>query len=70
MYGVFVFWRGFFKGPKQLEEPVKGAVKTWLATIPGKGFFVILRLYGPTKAFYDQAWKPDDVEKYSPTSGT
>jgi hypothetical protein len=22
-YGVFVFWRGFFKDPKQLEEPVK-----------------------------------------------
>ena len=21
-YGVFVFWRGFFKDPKQLEEPV------------------------------------------------
>ena len=22
-YGVFVFWRGFFKDPKQLEEPVE-----------------------------------------------
>jgi hypothetical protein len=22
-YGVFVFWRGFFKDPKQLEEPVR-----------------------------------------------
>jgi hypothetical protein len=22
-YGVFVFWRGFFKDPKQLEDPVK-----------------------------------------------
>jgi hypothetical protein len=22
-YGVFVFWRGFFKDPKQLDEPVK-----------------------------------------------
>jgi len=50
-------------GPKS-----PGSGKPWLATIPGKGFFVILRLYGPTKAFYDQAWKPDDVEKYSPTS--
>ena len=22
-YGVFVFWRGFFRDPKQLEEPVR-----------------------------------------------
>ena len=28
-----------------------------------KGFFVILRLYGPTKAFFDQSWKPSDIEK-------
>jgi hypothetical protein len=45
-------------GPK---SPGEG--KNWLATVPGKGFFVILRLYGPTKAFFDQTWKPDDVVK-------
>jgi hypothetical protein len=39
-----------------------GAGSNWLATVPGKGFFVILRLYGPTKAFYDQSWKPGDLE--------
>jgi hypothetical protein len=27
-YGVFVFWRGFFKDPKQLEGPVKVMEKT------------------------------------------
>jgi hypothetical protein len=32
-------------------------------TLPGKGFFVILRLYGPTKAFFDQRWKPSDIER-------
>jgi len=40
-----------------------GAGKAWLATIPDKGFFVIFRLYGPTKAFYDQSWKPGDLEQ-------
>jgi hypothetical protein len=45
-------------GPKL---PADG--KNWLVTIPGKGFFVILRLYGPTQAFYDQTWKPGDIEK-------
>jgi len=40
-----------------------GTGKNWLKTIPGKGFFVILRLYGPTKAFFDKKWKPSDIEK-------
>jgi hypothetical protein len=47
-----------YLGPK---SPGEG--KNWLATVPGKGFFVILRLYGPTQAFYDHTWKPDDIEK-------
>jgi hypothetical protein len=40
-----------------------GAGRNWLKTLPDKGFFVILRLYGPTKAFFDQTWKPSDIEK-------
>ena len=41
----------------------KGKEKNWLATVPGKGFLVILRLYGPEKAFFDQTWQPDDIRK-------
>lgn len=37
--------------------------RNWLATVPNKGFFVILRLYAPTEAFFDQSWKPGDVER-------
>jgi hypothetical protein len=37
--------------------------KNWLKTLPDTGFFAILRLYGPTKAFFDQTWKPSDIEK-------
>src|SRR5262249_5702818 len=40
-----------------------GADKNWIATIPGKGFFTILRLYGPTKAFFEKTWQPDDLVK-------
>lgn len=40
-----------------------GAGRNWLRTPPGKGFFVMLRLYGPTRAFFDQSWKPGDLEK-------
>lgn len=45
-------------GPKS-----PGQDKNWLATLPDKGFFVIFRLYGPKKAFYDQTWKLPDIEK-------
>jgi hypothetical protein len=33
-----------YLGPKAPE----GKEKNWLATVPGKGYFAILRLYGPT----------------------
>ena len=52
-------------GGPQAERSVKEGAETpvWLATLPDKGFFVILRLYGPTKTFFDKTWKPSDLEK-------
>jgi len=38
-----------------------GKEKNWLRTVPGKGYFVIFRLYSPEQAFFDQTWKPDDI---------
>ena len=32
-------------------------------TLPGKGYFAILRLYSPTEAAFDKSWKPGDIEK-------
>ncbi len=40
-----------------------GKEGNWLATAPGRGFFAILRLYGPTEAALDKSWKPGDIEK-------
>jgi hypothetical protein len=37
--------------------------KNWIATVPEKGWFTLLRLYGPTKPFFEQTWKPDDIKK-------
>jgi len=45
-------------GPK---SPGEG--KNWLATLPGKGWFTIFRLYGPKKAFFDKTWQLPDIEK-------
>ena len=40
-----------------------GKDKNWMRTVPGKGYFVLLRLYSPEKTFFDETWKPDDVVK-------
>ena len=40
-----------------------GKEGNWLATVPGKGYFAVLRLYGPTAAAIDKRWKPGDIEK-------
>jgi hypothetical protein len=34
----------------------------WIKTIPGKGWFVYLRLYGPEAAAFDGSWKPGDFQ--------
>jgi hypothetical protein len=46
-------------GPKAPE----GKEANWLPTAPGRGFFAILRLYGPEQAGIDYSWKPGDFEK-------
>jgi hypothetical protein len=44
-------------------EAPAGKDRNWLATVPGKGYFAVLRLYGPTEAAIDKRWKPGDIEK-------
>jgi hypothetical protein len=40
-----------------------GEEKNWIRTVPGKGFFPMMRFYSPLKPLYDQSWKLPDVEK-------
>ena len=35
----------------------------WIRTVPGRGYFVGVRLYFPTQAHFDRVWKPGDIEK-------
>lgn len=35
----------------------------WIQTVPGKGWFAILRLYSPLEAFFDRTWRPGEVER-------
>jgi hypothetical protein len=43
--------------------PPPGKEANWLKSVPGKGYFVILRLYGPTEAYLKMTWKPGDLEQ-------
>jgi hypothetical protein len=43
-------------------EPPPGRKANWLQTIPGKGWFVWLRLYGPLESWFDQTWRPSEIE--------
>ncbi len=39
----------------------KGFEHNWLQTIPGKSWFVILRMYGPLKPFLDKSWRASEI---------
>jgi hypothetical protein len=39
-----------------------GKASNWIQTVPGKGFFAILRLYNPLPSFFDKTWRPGEVE--------
>lgn len=34
----------------------------WIQTMPGKGWFTILRLYSPLESFFDKTWRPSEIE--------
>ena len=39
-----------------------GKEKNWVQTIPGKGWFMILRLYGPLEPWFNKTWRPGEIE--------
>ena len=45
-------------GPKAPD----GKEANWTQTVPGKGWFSLLRLYSPTEAWFDKTWRPGEIE--------
>jgi hypothetical protein len=39
-----------------------GMEKNWVQTIPSNGWFMILRLYGPLEPWFNQTWRPGEIE--------
>jgi hypothetical protein len=45
-------------GPTQPAGIKRG---NWIQTTPGKGWFVILRLYSPLEPFFTKQWRPSEI---------
>jgi hypothetical protein len=40
-----------------------GKESNWIQTVPGKGWFTILRLYGPLEPWFDKTWRPGEITR-------
>jgi hypothetical protein len=45
-------------GPKAPQ----GKEKNWTQTVAGKGWFALLRIYGPLEPWFDKTWQPGEIE--------
>jgi hypothetical protein len=46
-------------GPNQPEGVKRG---NWIQTMPGKGWFTLLRLYSPLESFFTKEWRLSEIE--------
>ena len=40
----------------------KGKESNWIQTVPGKGWFTILRIYSPLEPYFDKSWRIGEIE--------
>jgi hypothetical protein len=39
-----------------------GKENNWIQTVPGKGWSVLFRLYGPLESWFNKTWRPGEIE--------
>jgi len=39
-----------------------GKENNWIQTVPSKGWFTLLRLYGALEPWFDKTWRPGEIE--------
>jgi hypothetical protein len=44
-------------------ETIKGKESNWVKTIPGKKWYMVLRLYYPLESWFNKKWQPGAVEE-------
>ena len=52
--GSYTIWFG--------PQPPAGHENNWIQTVTGKRWFPMLRLYGPLQPWFDQTWRPFDIQ--------
>ena len=40
----------------------EGKENNWLQTVPGKGWHILWRIYGPLEPWFDKSWRPGEIE--------
>lgn len=45
------------------SEPPIVKERNWIKTIPGRGWYMILRLYYPTESWFNKSWRPGEIEE-------
>jgi len=43
-------------------KPANAKRGNWIQTMPGRGWFTILRLYSPEESFFTKQWRPSEIE--------
>jgi len=43
-------------------KPPEGQAGNWLQTVPGKSWWLALRMYGPLEPWINQTWQPSEIE--------
>jgi hypothetical protein len=46
----------FGRQPYERVQPPQAFEPNWIQTVPGKGWFSLLRLYGPLDPWFDKTW--------------
>jgi hypothetical protein len=54
-------------GPTQPAGVKRG---NWIQTMPGKGWFTLLRLYSPLESFFTKEWRLSEIELVGAETGT
>jgi len=49
--------------PGKWKAAPAGKENNWIQTIPGKGWFIMLRLFGPLETWFDKTWRPGEIEQ-------
>ena len=39
-----------------------GHEANWVETVPGKGWNILIRIYGPLQPWFDKSWRPGEIE--------